>query len=425
MLARENNPINNSFLPVNDQAYVASPVFGTGDNLGPHAVVYAGIDSTFVLTNLTAAATYYFTVIEFNTSGTAISYLTANPPLASQAVLVTVTEPTLPASNLVFSDVTDNSMRVSMTPGNGQQRLVLARAGTDVNGGWLPVDGQQYAANAQFGTGDNLGPNTVVFNGADSTFELSGLTSGLTYHVAVVEYNSSNGVTNYLSSTITRGSQLVTSAVAEPLAQPSGINFTAVTDSSVTVAWQPVGEATGTLVLARAGQGIHGGFIPADATFYTPGTAFGQGDNIGPNEVAYVGSGSSFTLTDLPADSTVHLAFFAYNANEPFTNINYLQAGFVRAQQTTSSAESAALPQGQVKAYGQHQTLHLTFSNPQAASGIIQVLDLGGTVHTTINNTGNATSQIQITNPAFALGNLFLVRIIKNGRARVVKVMMQ
>src|SRR5436853_305840 len=64
-------------------------------------------------------------------------------------------EPTVQASNVNFTSVGATSLQVNWTNGNGASRIVLAKAGSPVDGS--PADGTAYTANAAFGNGAQIG----------------------------------------------------------------------------------------------------------------------------------------------------------------------------------------------------------------------------------------------------------------------------
>ena len=122
-----------------------------------------------------------------------------------------VTEPTQASSRPVLEQKLTTSVQFSVTKGNGNRRIVLAKESAEVDA--LPNDFNNYTANATFGAGSELGTgNFVVYAGTDSVFNVSGLSSGTTYHFSVFEYNTnsigfepnfltSSGL-NFLASTI-------------------------------------------------------------------------------------------------------------------------------------------------------------------------------------------------------------------------------
>jgi hypothetical protein len=105
------------------------------------------------------------------------------------------TSPTTQASIFTSSSITETTATVGWTRGNGNNVLVVARAGGAVNAD--PVNGTSYTANSAFGSGDQIGTgNYVVYNGAATSANITGLTAGSTYHFAVYEYNTTGNCYN-------------------------------------------------------------------------------------------------------------------------------------------------------------------------------------------------------------------------------------
>lgn len=143
----------------------------------------------------------------------------------------TALEPTLAASSFFVKSNTSSTALISWKSGNGQRRLVIAKAGSLVNA--LPTDFQSYAAQTNFGAGAQLGSgNFIVYNGMGSTAEISGLNPSLTYHFLVVEYNGTGAATNYLTS-----STLASSAISVPV---TWFSFTGepINEKEVLLKWQ-------------------------------------------------------------------------------------------------------------------------------------------------------------------------------------------
>lgn len=111
-------------------------------------------------------------------------------------VTVTSSTPTLYASNLQFSQISGTGMRLTWVNGNGQERMVLARANAAVN--TTLIDNNTYPANTIFGTGTPLADGSfVVYRGTANTTFVSGLSIFTNYHFAVVEMSIDNGVNMY------------------------------------------------------------------------------------------------------------------------------------------------------------------------------------------------------------------------------------
>ncbi len=123
---------------------------------------------------------------------------TQNVALSGTASAALANEPTTQATNLIFSSVTSSSITASWTNGNGATRVVLVRATGAVNSD--PLDGTPYAANAAFGTGDQIGSgNFVVFSGTGNSVTVTNLAANTTYGFAVYEFNGTSGSQNYLA----------------------------------------------------------------------------------------------------------------------------------------------------------------------------------------------------------------------------------
>lgn len=107
-----------------------------------------------------------------------------------------VVEPTVQASNLTVSEITNNSMKISLTPGNGENRIIVASKSSDF---FSPADTVSYTANSQFGLGDDVGNNGyVVYNGAGNEVTVTGLGQDSTYYFTAYEYNGENSSIDYL-----------------------------------------------------------------------------------------------------------------------------------------------------------------------------------------------------------------------------------
>ena len=176
-------------------------------------------------------------------------------------------EPTNAASLMNASLANCINAQLNWTAGNGDNRVVIARASAPVNS--LPVDGNLYSANSVFGSGTNLGNgNFVVYNGSGNTVTVTGLTTGVNYHFAVIEYNGYNAFTNYFTSGY---------PVANLLA--NSFNITATTNTAGVC---PGGSAD----LSSSG-----------AISYTWSPSTGLNTTIGANVTASPGSTTTYTVT--------------------------------------------------------------------------------------------------------------------------------
>ncbi|HEX3383867.1 MAG TPA: FG-GAP-like repeat-containing protein [Mucilaginibacter sp.] len=108
--------------------------------------------------------------------------------------------PNNPATNIVFSGTATNATTATWTNGSGTARGVFISAAS--TGGPSPVNNTSYAGNPLYRSGAQIGSTGwyCLYNGTGNTVNISGLSSGATYRVMVVEYTGSPGAENYLTS---------------------------------------------------------------------------------------------------------------------------------------------------------------------------------------------------------------------------------
>lgn len=113
-------------------------------------------------------------------------------------------QPTIQATNVTITSITDNTFDLNWTPGNGSFRIVVVRQTTATNA--LPADGTNYTASTIMGSGQTTGSgNYVVYNGSGTgPLTVTNLFPGTNYTVSVYEYNASvDGTDNYLTNSAT------------------------------------------------------------------------------------------------------------------------------------------------------------------------------------------------------------------------------
>ena len=171
----------------------------------------AATNSVFLGQITTTGTVHYELNLQItNNAGTVVqNYVALNPVGAELSVPslqgdlgVTVTGEPSSSGSIVLGSTTSNSMGLTLNPGNGGRRLLIARAGSAVSVN--PTDGLSYVANSVFGTGANLGSgNFVVADAVGNTPQavtVTGLNASTTYHFRLVEYNGTSGAQNYLTS---------------------------------------------------------------------------------------------------------------------------------------------------------------------------------------------------------------------------------
>ncbi|MCZ2299436.1 MAG: fibronectin type III domain-containing protein, partial [Chitinophagales bacterium] len=148
---------------------------------------------TSSLTSLTANTTYHVRAYAINSVNTSYG--------SDESFVTQANEPTT-ISTVSFGTVTNNSLVVNFTGGDGAKRIVLMRKSSAVNIGSAPVDDTTYTASATFGSGDVIPTEAnVVYVGSGTTVTVTNLDKNATYHVAVYEFNeNSEGAPNYLTT---------------------------------------------------------------------------------------------------------------------------------------------------------------------------------------------------------------------------------
>lgn len=136
---------------------------------------------------------------------------------------VLVPEPNTQASNIVTSNITDTSVTINWTNGNGAGRAVVINTSAVLA---VPAaDAVTYNDNSDFRSAPNTATgNRVVFSGAGSgPITVIGLAAGSTYTISVYEYDGGTGTINYLTNTnVTNPVSFTTSGVSPNLTQ---VNF--------------------------------------------------------------------------------------------------------------------------------------------------------------------------------------------------------
>lgn len=344
----------------NDVMYVnAGGLLRTQNLTGASLVAYNQSGSKFALSKI--GATYFI--------GGSFTYY--NPALASSFTnlmavnFVPPLAPTLAASNIAFSNVTSNSMTLNWTPGNGQNRIVMMRAGSPITS--HPSNFTNYPAYNQYGSGSNLGGAFVVYNSNGNSVNVGNLQAGITYYVKIVEYNAA-GITLSYASNFTLGQQ-ATQSILPPTAPASNIQAFTITKNSMYL-YCNYGNGNGRVIIARQGSPVN--VFPSNNNTYFPSNSFGSGYHLGQgNFVISSGAANAVFLNNLLPGTTYHFAVFEYNSNGNYIT-RYKTDNFPTANFTTM----ANAPE------------------PTMASNNIQVQNLGGGSANVTWTSGNGGSRI-------------------------------
>lgn len=114
-------------------------------------------------------------------------------------------KPTIASTNLTITNISNNSVKLNWTSGNGQRRIVLVKAGAAVSS--FPIDTFHYWANPNFSLAPQTNSSTyIVYNGTGSSVTITNLQAGVHYYYAVVDYNGWYSSTKYNTTNIATNS---------------------------------------------------------------------------------------------------------------------------------------------------------------------------------------------------------------------------
>jgi hypothetical protein len=223
--------------------------------------------------------------------------------------------PDSPSTAFSTSNVSGTEATVSFTPGNGERRLIAVKEGGAVDTD--PANFITYTANAEFGSGSQLGTgNYVVYDGTGNEVTITGLNLNTTYHIEVFEYNSTVSSQYQTGSTLT--GTFTTANYLEPVAELTKVSNLTATTADVGISVNPQGDETSYCILYGTDQsfadttsatvaGSTFSTITADVTlsgltgntlYYTKLMAFNtQGDT------SYSKIGTFRYQEDIPSDS--------------------------------------------------------------------------------------------------------------------------
>jgi hypothetical protein len=329
IIAREGSPV--SFVPQDGQSYTGSAAFGSGQEVKTgEYVLSTGTSTSIVVSNLTMNTLYYFTIFEYDGLGTAAAYQT---DLFCSGSVNTASAPSIAASNIQFSNISNTSVTISWDNGDGLRRLVVVRKSSELQG--LPESLTRYAPSTSYQYGSNVGTNNyAVYSNTGNSVNVTGLQAGETYSAAVFEYNGNNAPV-YKDDFFPSASFSTSLA---PTIAAKNIQFKNIEGNRLSVSWQN-GNGNFRLLVAKAGSPVEG--KPSDNVDYTANTSFGSGDVLNEGEFVIANNNvSSVTMTNCQPGLTYHFAIFEYN--KIGDNRYYLSSSFATASQSTAAAPTVA-----------------------------------------------------------------------------------
>ena len=138
-----------------------------------------------------------------------VNHNAAGSPDTISLIGTSLQEPTVPASNILVSNLNKTSLDVSWSNGNGLKRAVfMANAKQTII---KPTDFNTYVANLEYGSGSQIGSSGwyCIYNGTGSAVSMTGLSENTAYDMIIYEYNGSEGWENYNIDVSSNNSKLV------------------------------------------------------------------------------------------------------------------------------------------------------------------------------------------------------------------------
>lgn len=324
IIARKGAPV--TAVPVNGQTYAANTAFGQGTEIAPGQFVLNATGASRTFNNMDPSSVYHFRIYDFDVNAAGQTfYLTSAYAEKSQSTAVA---PTTQASAINFINVTGTSATLRFTQGNGAYRLSVIKEGSTVDA--IPADLIKYNNNSAYGSGAQITPgNYALSNANGSTVNITNLTPGKTYHIAVFEFNGQDFPV-YLKPAAAGSISLP----AQPTQSATAFNVNTVEGNSLRTNWTN-GNGSYRVVIAKKGSVVTA--RPVDGTTYTAHENFGQGQQLATGEfVVYNGSFTTADVANLEVGATYHFAVFEYNPSA--TGPDYLTSTFLAGTGTTASA---------------------------------------------------------------------------------------
>lgn len=351
-------------------------IYMLGLVVGSAEVIANGTSTNFSMSGLVPNTNYHVYVFPYNNTGCTggPNYKTTTVATgAGKTLLDACPEPTVKPTNLVFNNVTTNSIKGKFNKTVPAPTGYIVVYGTSPNLGY-PLDTATYTV------GDSIKYSSykskVAYIGTDSNFTVNGLISGTRYYFAVLPFNTCPYGPNYLRTTPLKGDTLT--GGTPPLTdctQPSGINTSLVikdsTMTSITVKWKNPSNADSIMVMA--GPNLTVGYVTLhDSIYYAVGSTIPSSGA----KVYYRGTDSTFTISGLTASTVYKILFATFNNKGCINGPNYSGVGNITVKTASVPPGECDQPSGVsnttiVKLDSTSSTIKLKWTNPANADSVM------------------------------------------------------
>jgi gliding motility-associated-like protein len=243
--------------------------------------------------------------------------------------------PTVQATNVVFANTATTTTTASWTIGNGSARAVFMAAVTTGNA--APINATTYTANTAFGSGTQIGATGwyCVYNGTGTSVNITGLASGNTYRVMVVEYGGAAGTELYLTTGAT--------------GNPANIALVPIitTNGSLSALSSTYGASSASGSFNVSGTGMTAGILVTPPSGFEVST-----DNIAFTSTVTVGSTGTIASTPVYIRLKASATPGAYSGDVVLSSTNATSVNVATVSSTVAKAPLTITADNQTKIYG-------------------------------------------------------------------------
>lgn len=414
VLAREGSPVNQ--VPKDSSNYFYNFNFGDGYELGiGNFVVYNGQENQVQIFNLKPGVSYYYAVFEYNGIAAFERVKTTDPATANFATLSPALEPTQASSNLAFSDIGTQSVKLKWTAGNGEGRIIIASESVEQSA--LPSDGETYLTDGNFnGQLSSFSEyEKVIYIGAGDSTVVNGLNPGSTYYFGIVEYNGNGFTINYANELIAKGNVKMKVPGSAPVNPSKAVVFTKVTSDSIYLKWTN-GVGQGRVLFIK--KGGYPTAKPISGISYYTSANFGDGDSLEDGSYAiYDGISNEAAIANLEPNTVYGVVIFDYNIGD--FGKTYQVDSFAYGLKGTLPASGIQIfvQQHLVKLYPNpvENMIHLEFLKPMSGKIEINISDISGKniLEKALNSTNENLNPYLIDVSALKEGNYYITILHK------------
>lgn len=216
--------------------------------------------------------------------------------------------PSQAPQDYTITDLQGNQANLTIDRGNGQNLLIIARAGSAVNAG--PIDDDKYNASSNYGKGAEIGTgNYAIKAGGGNTFFINDLEGNTTYYFRAYEYNKSGSKFCYGNSYLEFS---FTTSCTKPENKVTNAFISGETNGT-TLTWTN-GDGEKRLVIVRPDNSSS--TSPNDDQAYTADSNYGSGASVGQGFAVYNGNSNSCTINNLASSTYYRADFFEYNEGQ-------------------------------------------------------------------------------------------------------------